>query len=418
MHMNSFFTAGNPNGWLRRFTFRFTAAYLILFNLPFPVGLNKWADRTYIKLWQAIVPWVGEHLLQMGRISLPDFINSDSMGGWVRVWCCLVLSIVVALVWVLFDPQRLHDGRVHQLVSVYVRYVLAAAMLSYGMAKVVGMQFEFPHVSQLQMTYAESSPQMLLWTFMGYGTAYSVLAGVAELGGGILLLFRRTTTLGALVVAAVMTNIVTLNFSYHVGVKLYSIHLLLFTIFLFGPDLKRLADVFVFNRPVAAVPLARVWPSGWMATGALVVKVLIVGWIFYNESAPRLQFALRQYNFAKPEMYGIYDVETFTRDGQVVAPLLTDASRWRRIEIDADGDGWVRHMDNTYFFGFSSKIDPTTSKLTMSAGGAAIVMAYTREAPNRLRLVGKFDGAEVSMLLRRVDERSFRLLNSKFRWAR
>lgn len=420
-------TASETNSWLRRFIFRFAAAYLIFYNLPFPLGLNSdtptWAYKTYAKLWQAIVPWVSEHLLRMGRTSLPDFINSDAMGGWVRAGCCLALSVLGALVWVFFDRHRRQDGRIHQLVRVYVRYVLAAAMLSYGLSKVVGMQFPFPDLSRLQQTYAETSPTSLLWTFMGYGTAYSVLAGTAELAGGLLLLFQRTITLGALVVTAVMTNVIMLNFCYDVQVKLYSMHLLLFAIFLLGPDLKRLADVFVFNRPVAAVPLVRVWPARWMATGELVLKMLIVGWIFFENAAPSLQFAVRQYNSAKSEMHGIYEVETFSRDGQVVAPLLTDTNCWRSVEINRDGDGWVRRMDSTYFFGFSSKTDRTAGRLTLNAGGerwgtSPIVMAYSQEAPDRLRLVGKFDGAEISLLLRRVDEEKLPLLKRKFRWTR
>jgi hypothetical protein len=48
--------------------------------------------------------------------------------------------------------------------------------------------------------------------------------------GGALLLFRRTTTAGALVLIAVLTNIVTLNFSCDVPVKLFSSHLLLMAV--------------------------------------------------------------------------------------------------------------------------------------------------------------------------------------------
>jgi uncharacterized membrane protein YphA (DoxX/SURF4 family) len=414
-------TTGAPNGWLRRFIFRFASVYLILFNLPFPLALHTWSDEHYTHLWQAIIPWVSEHLLQMGRISLPGFINSDSMGGWIRVWCCLTVSMVSALFWVWFDRQRRYDGAIHHFVRVYVRYVLAAAMLSYGTAKVVGMQFEFPKLSQMQMTYADSSPQMLLWTFMGYGTAYSVLGGGAELLAGILLLFRRTVMLGALILVAVMINVVMLNFSYHVGLKLYSMHLLFFGVFLLGPDLNRLADMFFFNRPVAPVPLERTWRGRPMSVGALVSKVLIVSWIFYYEAAPKLQFAVGSHNMTKSELFGIYEVETFTREGRAMPLLLTDTNCWRRVEIDANGDGWVRHMDNSYFFGFSSTTDPSRSKLTLNRDAkgdlTAIVLTYTREAPDRLRLVGKLDGAEVAMLLHRIDEKSLPLVKSKFRWA-
>jgi uncharacterized membrane protein YphA (DoxX/SURF4 family) len=416
----------SSHSWLRRFIFRFVAVYLVFFNLPFPLGLNfgaTWVDKSYAKLWQTIVAWVGEQLLGIGRVSLPAFINSDSPGGWLRVWCCLTLSVGVALIWSWFDPLRRYDGRTNQVVRVYVRYVLSAAMISYGMSKVLGMQFPFPDMNRLHQTYAESSPTSLLWTFMGYGTAYSVLAGIAELLGGLLLLFRRTTTLGAVVVAAVMTNVVTLNLCYDVPVKLYSIHLLLFAVFLLAPDLNRLTDVLLFNRPVAAVSLARIWPVRWMATAAFVVKPLIVGWIVFANASPSVRFAVHQRTLTKSELYGIYDVESFTRNGQVVAPLRTDTKRWQRIAIDADGEGWVRRMDNTDLFAFSAKIDRTQSSLTLNPfdngrGGAPIVMAYTREAPDRLLLLGKVDDVEISVLLHRLDEKSFRLLESKFRWTR
>jgi len=49
--------------------------------------------------------------------------------------------------------------------------------------------------------------------------------------GGMLLLFRRTVTLGAIASAAALLNIVLLNFCYDVPVKLYSAHLLLMALF-------------------------------------------------------------------------------------------------------------------------------------------------------------------------------------------
>lgn len=423
--MNSSSASNNPNGWLQRFIFQFLAVYLTLFNLPFPLSLNlgeTWADRTYAKLWQVIVPWFSQHVLQMGRVAIPDFINSDSKGGWVRVLSCLMISTGGALVWAWFDPRRRHDGKIHQLVKTYVRYVLGATMLSYGFSKIVQMQFPFPDLSNLQLTYAESSPTMLLWTFMGYGTAYNVFGGAAEVLGGVLLLFRRTTTLGSLVITAVMMNVVMMNLCYDVQVKLYSIHLLLFAIILLGTDLKRLADVFVFNRPVDAIPMTQLWPTNWK-TSSLVVKLLLVGWLTYASVTPSIRFAIKEHNFTKSDLYGIYDVESFTRNGQVVAPLVTDTNSWRKIEIDSDGSGWVRHVDNTYFFGFSSNTDRTANKLTLNTGDKRwgndpIVFVYTYEAPDHLRLRGNFDGAEVTMLLHRVDEKTLRLLGRKFRWTR
>src|SRR5258708_5283475 len=70
--------------------------------------------------------------------------------------------------------------------------------------------------------------------------------------GGVLIFWRRTTTLGALISIAVMSNVVMLNFCYDVPVKLYSAHILLMEGFLVLPDARRLLDVLLFNRPTAA----------------------------------------------------------------------------------------------------------------------------------------------------------------------
>ena len=90
----------------------------------------------------------------------------------------------------------------------------------------------------------------LLWTFMGYSGVYSVFAGLGEVIGGVLLFFRRTRLLGALVVAMVMSHVVVLNFAYDVPVKVFSTHLLLIAVLIMTPDRKRLLNFFILNKVV------------------------------------------------------------------------------------------------------------------------------------------------------------------------
>jgi hypothetical protein len=49
----------------------------------------------------------------------------------------------------------------------------------------------------------------------------------------------------------VLADIVALNFCYDVPVKLYSSHLLPMAVFLGTPDLRRLLNLMVWNRPTA-----------------------------------------------------------------------------------------------------------------------------------------------------------------------
>lgn len=432
--MTALATTDGPKTWWRRFAFLLAASYLVLFNLPFPLGFyfyETWANRVYTKLWQVIVPWVGHHVLRFSNAySDPSFIldDSDSMFEWIRVLCFLVVAFAGALVWGWFDVRRRHDRMVHDLVRVYLRYVLAATMLMYGVIKVMHLQMPYPSPDVLLATYGDSDPGGLMWTFMGYSPAYQAFTGLAEVAGALLLLFRRTTTLGALVVAAVMSNIVMLDLCYDVPVKLDAMHLLLFALFLLGPDLLRLANVLVLNRPAEAAPLARNWPTRWIGNAAGVTKVLMVGWILYLSVGQELWRAASIYHTPKPELYGIYDVEVFTRDGQTVPPLLTDKTRWRRVNFGEEGGLEVFRMDHSYFFGYRPekithlRTDSTQGVLTLNSGSGQagtlpILVAYTRPAPDQLRLNGRFDGAELSMLLRRIDEKNFPLVKHKFRWV-
>ena len=72
----------------------------------------------------------------------------------------------------------------------------------------------------------------VLWSSIGSSPAYESFAGCAELLGGILLIVPRTTTLGALVCLADMTQVFMLNMTYDVPVKLLSFHLILLSLFL------------------------------------------------------------------------------------------------------------------------------------------------------------------------------------------
>ena len=82
-----------------------------------------------------------------------------------------------------------------------------------------------------------------------------MFAGACEVSAGLLLAGRRTTTLGALMCTAVMSNVWLLNVAYDVPVKVLSFHLLLMSIFLVLSDIRRLTGFFLLNQPQPAVDI-------------------------------------------------------------------------------------------------------------------------------------------------------------------
>ena len=101
------------------------------------------------------------------------------------------------------------------------------------------------------------------------------------------------------------------------------------------PDLGRLANLLLFNRPVEPVEYRPLFAQKRLNVAAQVFGVgcmlLFTGWSLYDmhtelkaETGPEAQSPLR----------GIWVVEEFEVDGQVRPPLLTEGERWRRVVFD------------------------------------------------------------------------------------
>lgn len=389
-----------------RIGFRVLVAYFALFNFVLirnALGPGWW---TLEALWHPLIPWIGKHVLRLSAEIHTDPTGSgDTLYQWLLCVLWLVTAAVAAAVWSIVNRRRARYDRLAEILRVVLRYQLAFQMLSYGLAKVFKLQFPAPEPGRLTELYGDSSPMGLLWTFMGASTAYTVFSGVAEVLGGLLLLFRRTTTLGALVVLGVMTNVVLLNFSYDVPVKLLSLHLLIMALALLAPDARRLADLLVLHRPTTPRPFAwvpktsrRRWARRIVKTTALTV---LVG--FYVRGSIE---ALAEYgdHAAKPRTYGSYDVEEQTRDGKTVPPLLTNPTRFRSGFIDRSWGGLRTGGD----IGLSFQLPPKDGVDAMvnaflPAQHAPGQLRFTTPDPEHVVLEGTIGGEKMRVRLKRRD---------------
>lgn len=125
------------------------------------------------------------------------------------------------------DPTR--AARVRLAAWTVIRFFLAYELTRFGVAKVVGMQF-YPRYYQLDSRVADLTSMHLAWIFFGHAYGYQAISGAMEVAGAVLLCFRRTTTLGACVLFAVLSNVVLVNFYYDVPVKLFSSTYLVMTL--------------------------------------------------------------------------------------------------------------------------------------------------------------------------------------------
>jgi uncharacterized membrane protein YphA (DoxX/SURF4 family) len=354
----------------QRVAFRFGVVFGAITLFPFPIGLipkTDWLAEYMTKPFDWLTEWFGESVL---GLDVPPVVPTGS-GDTLRAYLWLLLTAILAAigcaVWSALDErkQRRAYPRVAEVALIVLRYWLATAMLGYGIAKIlelVGMgQMPAAGAGRLDQRIGDMSPMGMLWTFMGASTPYQVFAGLAEAVGGLLLLWRRTTILGAFVAMGVMTNVVLLNFCYDVPVKLYSAELLLVAGVIALPQLRRVIAA-VLGRAVGEVPPRERKSPRW-ERARFVAKIAVLACIAYGEYH-QVDEVL---GFFPPpnELDGIWKVTAFSADGTERPPLLTDELRWRKLLVGSFSVVTIKRVTDASER-LRGEIDATTHTLTVT----------------------------------------------------
>jgi uncharacterized membrane protein YphA (DoxX/SURF4 family) len=358
------------SGWsfAHRVVFRFVFSFLVLCNFPFPFSSNPgsvYEIKFFTRMWFAVARWMGIHIMRVPAMQLASwkFLFADSVQGCVVVGSFGILAAFATIIWTSLDRKRAEYQTLHEWLRIYIRYALAFAMLYYGMDKVFALQFNMyrPNPRTLAMPLGEYWPMELLWTFMGYSKAYTIFAGTGEVIGALLLFFRRTTTLGALILCGVMANVVAMDFSYGVTVRILASLLLAEAIFLVTPDASRLLNVLVLNRATPAANLESPFRKPWIAKSRLAVNAAIVIFALYWATGPAIQAPRKRGNFAKSPFYGLYQVESFKQNGK---PLPASDSNWRRVIFEHDDYFTALKIDDSTQ-GFATDFDTVKHQVTI-----------------------------------------------------
>lgn len=397
--------------FLRRLWFRSGFLFVALSVGPqvigFVPGFGWFGNWYYDRAWPAAAPWIGRALLgmQVPERAAPTG-SGDQITDWLQFAGILVLAAGGGLVWACFDRSRRLDGVVREAMRILLRYALALIMLNYGISKVLHLQMPPPRSVRLLERYGESSPMGMLWAFMGQSAAYSAFGGGLEMLGGFLLFFRRTAALGALLVAAVMLNVVLLNFCFDVPVKIYSVSLFAYALVLLAPDAPRLAAVLIWHRPAAAADISVPWVRGVGATIHSWAKAALVCWVLWIGPGTRLWHWAKHPPPGPDPIDGIYQVVSFTERGEPRPPLASDSRRWQRVGIDVGSSVTIQFMnDERRVWRLVRHGDAWEIHDRASAGGRTL-WAFTchAEANGDLTLAGRSDSSDpLTVVLRRSD---------------
>ncbi len=397
----------------------FVLAYLTLYLFPFPLG---WVAGTeaisslYDNAWASVVPWVGAHVLHLrAPITILPNGSGDTTFNYVQVLCILALAAVAAMGLTMAQRGTGVTENLRGFVRVYVRFGLGAIMFSYGSAKFFHLQFPAPSPGRLIEPYGESSPMGLLWTFMGASTAYLVFSGVMEAVSGVLLFWRRTVLLGAVASSAALANIVALNFSYDVPVKLFSMHLLAMALFLMAPDAWSLLDLFLLHR-AARSRRVDLGPASLRARG---IRAIVKGVLVLAILGGGVYSTVTQWQAARKAprvLDGVYEVERW-------GTSATD--HWQRMGVGhrnfyisaVDSHGrMIRYAVDHDLRKRSIVLREYVNPVELKAGAIIAELTYAQADERHVTLRGTFRGSPAQIDLTRLDDSTFPLTNRRFHW--
>src|SRR5690606_16238880 len=248
--------------WLRFgvMSFRFAFIYYLIYFNPFLLfraipGVNSIPAILTIP-FDALTFLLNDHLFHLRpQLNQMGGGSGDTSFLWAQVFTFLIVAGVGALIWAVADRRRLAYRTLHYWLCILLRFSLAGIAFSYGILKVFAMQMHFPNLSQLATPLGDYLPMRFSWMFIGYSGPYQIFSGVAEVLVALLLVWRRTALLGAMLAVGVFANVVMLNLSFDIPVKIYSINLLIASIFLVWQERERLFAFFILNRHVAPATL-------------------------------------------------------------------------------------------------------------------------------------------------------------------
>ncbi|GAA4818582.1 DoxX family protein [Streptomyces ziwulingensis] len=420
---------------LTRVAFRFTFSYCCLFFLTEPrvtlaplgvIGKHlppeawTWQQHTV----QPVVDWTATHVFGTEATLREPIQSGDQKFFWVLTFCLLVAAVLATVLWSAVDRRRPEYVTVHAWLRLVVRFCLAGQLFAFGFAKVLPLQMSLP-LTRLVEPFGDFSPMNVLWTQVGLSQPYEILLGCAEVCAGFLLIFPRTTTLGALLALVEMTQVFILNLAYDVPLKILTFHLLLLAAVLLAPDASRLARFFVSDRevgPSTQPPLARGRRASRIALCAQIVFGLWLAgsqvhqdWKLWNQIGDP---------GPKPPLYGLWDVTAFTRDGKDLPPRIDDADRWRRLIVDTTHAYQLNTVSSQRMDGsivdYVAAVDPRQAVITLAKADDptwSATLAFRRPGPGRLSLSGQVDGHQVRMHLKAANADDFPVLRPGFHWV-
>ncbi|MCC8407653.1 hypothetical protein LJ707_01840 [Mucilaginibacter sp. UR6-1] len=251
----------------------------------------------------------------------------------------LLIAVAGALIWTALDRKRKEYHILYYWLRVVVRYRAGIGIIGFGFTKLFPTQMPYPSLGLLNTDFGDFTSQKIYWLSVGIVPWYQVFGGIVEVAAGAMLFFRKTTTYGALLLAAALFDITFVNYAYDGGVHVYAFYFVLLGGFILADDIPNLYRLLVQEK--TTVPL-RYYPdlsTGFGKYARIGLKaltfIIFFGVLTYTEVINFNYDPYKQPSTAGVKaLRGNYYVTEFRINNKVIPYSPLDTVRWQQATFE------------------------------------------------------------------------------------
>lgn len=168
----------------------------------------------------------------------------------------IILALVISLfVTAICIYKRWGNNKQLFTIAALLRFFLGFSLLTYGLTKIYQTQFITLPFAAWQSPLEKLPGTRLAWAFLGRTPWFQILLGFLEFVPAMLLLFRRTAVLGAILLLPMTLNVFVINHALDLwsGTKALSAQFLAANVLILLFEWKKIRDIFliIINKGTA-----------------------------------------------------------------------------------------------------------------------------------------------------------------------
>lgn len=305
--------------------FKFFGLYFFIQILPIDLSFLKHIAGTN---WLALEY---RDIFYLSRYA-PDFLGEQSFLNWIIV---AILALVGTILWDKVLPKDINYDNWYYWIRVFVRYRLALGLIGYAFLKVYTIQSPEPSLSNLNTNYGDFTAWKLFSLGLGVVPSYQSFLGLVELAGALLLLHRKTTTIGTLIILPFAGNVAISNIAYEGGEYVYAFYLISLGLYLFAFDAIRLFKLVSLEQPADQNHFQPEFREKKQLYRLTLKGLYIIVFVIFYGYKTKAGASGGGYHFPSQaglsQLTGVYNVKTFKLNNQEIPYSKTDSVRWQDV---------------------------------------------------------------------------------------